>query len=70
MTVDPRLIGAELRAGELLALLAAAVAGAPHWRGMATVLLDEIENYVLPERRRGAARGRCSQESRRDTNDP
>ena len=49
MTVDMRLVVAEMRAGALLALLAAAVAGAPHWRSMATVLLDEIENYVLPE---------------------
>lgn len=45
---DTRLICAEMRAGELLVALQAAVRGDPHWRLRASVLLREIEELMLP----------------------
>jgi hypothetical protein len=50
MTTDERhrLIVAEMRAGQLLATLRAAVDGAPHWRRTATYLLAEIDALRPP----------------------
>jgi hypothetical protein len=48
-SVDPLLIVAELRAGDLLCALQAAVAGDAHWRMKAQQLLREISNARLPE---------------------
>jgi hypothetical protein len=49
MTVDPILIIAEMRAGELVAALQRAVNGEAHWRLEASKLLTEIADCVLPE---------------------
>jgi hypothetical protein len=46
---DMTLIVAEMRAGELLATLQAAVDGAPHWRSEAKQLLHSIADLELPE---------------------
>ena len=48
-SVDPLLIVAELRAGDLLTCLQSAVAGDAHWRMKAQQLLREIANAKLPE---------------------
>ena len=53
---DTRLIVAEMRAGELLVSLQAAVDGNPHWRPRATTLLREINDLVLPPRATEALR--------------
>jgi hypothetical protein len=47
-TVDPKLIVAELRAGELLNTLRSAVDGATHWRTDAKRLLADIDALRLP----------------------
>jgi hypothetical protein len=47
--VDPLLIVAEMRAGDLLIALQSAVAGDAHWRMRAQALLREIARGVLPE---------------------
>ena len=47
--VDPLLIVAEMRAGDLLIALQSAVAGEAHWRTRAQALLREIARGVLPE---------------------
>lgn len=49
MTVDPKLICAELRASDLLCVLQSAYNGAPHWRRDAGQLLRSIERLELPE---------------------
>jgi hypothetical protein len=46
---DTILIVAEMRAGELLATLQAAIDGAPHWRSEAKHLLRSIADLELPE---------------------
>jgi hypothetical protein len=46
---DTTLIVAEMRAGDLLAALQAAVDGQPHWRLDASKLLRAISNHELPE---------------------
>ena len=48
MTVDHKLIDAELRAGDLLVALQAAVSGDSHWRQKAAWLLADIEALRLP----------------------
>ena len=48
MTVDHKLIVAELRAGDLLVALQAAVNGDSHWRQKAAWLLADIEHLRLP----------------------
>jgi len=50
MTVDHKLIVAELRAGDLLVALQAAVSGDSHWRQKAAWLLADIEALRLPAR--------------------
>jgi hypothetical protein len=50
MTVDPKLICAEMRAGELLVVLQHALVGHSHWRLEAATLLREIGDCVLPAR--------------------
>ena len=45
-----RAVVAEMRAGDLVATLQAAVRGDAHWRLRATVLLREIDDGVLPPR--------------------
>jgi hypothetical protein len=46
---DITLVCAELRAGELLAMLISALNGAPHWRLHAAELVRAIEDHELPE---------------------
>jgi len=48
MTVDHKLVCAELRAAELLCALQSAVNGDPHWRQKAAWLLADIEALRLP----------------------
>jgi hypothetical protein len=48
MTVDHKLVVAELRAGDLLVALQAAVNGDSHWRQKAAWLLADIEALRLP----------------------
>lgn len=48
MTVDHKLIVAEMRSAELLTILQSAVDGAPHWRQKAAWLLADIEALRLP----------------------
>ena len=50
MTVELRLVVAEMRASELLTTLQAAVNGDSHWRVYAGQLLREINEGVLPPR--------------------
>jgi len=48
MTVDHKLVVAELRAADLLVALQAAVNGDSHWRQKAAWLLADIEALRLP----------------------
>jgi hypothetical protein len=41
-TTDRRLVAAEMRVGDMVALLRSAVAGEPHWRSHAKALLSDI----------------------------
>jgi hypothetical protein len=56
MTVDPKLICAEMRANELLGALQDACNGAPGWRQKTSALLRSIARYELPERATDALR--------------
>jgi N12 class adenine-specific DNA methylase len=47
--IDRKLIVAEMRAGDLLSALQAAVNGDHHWRHHAHTLLDDIDNLRLPD---------------------
>ena len=49
MSMDIRLVCAEMRAEELLTALQDAVDGAPHWRIQAARLLRSIADCELPE---------------------
>jgi len=49
MTIDPKLVVAELRASELLVCLQKAVDYQEHWLLEARALLDEINNMILPD---------------------
>ena len=46
---DTKLVVAEMRAGDLLCALQAAVNAEPHWRRKAQWLLRSIERLELPE---------------------
>ena len=56
MTVDIRLVVAEMRAAELLTTLQSAVHGDAHWRLNAGKLIAEINDCVLPARCTAALR--------------
>jgi len=47
--MDPKLVVAEMRAGELLCALQKAVDYQEHWLLEARALLDEINNMILPD---------------------
>ena len=49
MTVELRLVVAEMRAAELLTTLQSALNGDAHWRLQAANLLGEINDCVLPK---------------------